>query len=284
MVKQGNAPEPGVALLRLSSLNLVRVVLGNPFVLICGNLRLPVAAVIAAAFSIASLAQSSAQPAWTSTTTTKVKPEMRAQFEGYLKQVMAAYKKGGTPWFLTLQTFAGDTTEYTTIVPVMKFADLDGPPVPAGVLGQKGWESLSSKIARCYSAQTRQYATPLTALEINRTDAPIGLYWVETRSQAVQEKMDDYLDWLKDEYRPALEKAGVAGFRVSIVVFGSAGGEIVSMRMLKDLAEIDGGSILTRALGSDGARTVSAKGAKLVLATSTRILRVRTDLTYSPSN
>jgi hypothetical protein len=252
--------------------------------LMSGNLRLPVAAVIAAVFSIASLAQSGAQPAWISTTTTKVKPEMRAQFEGYLKQVMAAYKKGGTPWFLTLETFAGDTTEYTTVVPVIKFADLDGPPVPVGVLGQKRWESLSRKIARCYSAQTLEYATPLTALEINKTDAPVGLYWVETRSQAVQGKMDDYLDWLKDEYRPALEKAGVAGFRVSIVVFGAAGGEIASMRMLKDLAEIDGGAILTRALGSDRARAVSAKGATLVLATFTRILRVRSDLTYSRSN
>jgi hypothetical protein len=265
-------------------LNLVKVAHGSQFMLISGNLRLLVAAVIAAAFSVASLAQNSAQPAWISTTTTKVRPEMRAQFEGYLKQVMAAYKKGGTPWFLTLQTFAGDTTEYTTVVPVMKFADLDGPSVPAGVLGQKGWESLSSKIARCYSAQTRQYATPLTALEINRTDAPVGLYWVETRSQAVQEKIDAYLDWLKDEYRPALEKADVARFRVSIVVFGAAGGEIVSMRVLKNLAEIDAGSVLTRALGSDEARAVSAKGATLVLGTFTRILRLRPDLTYLQSN
>jgi hypothetical protein len=258
--------------------------MGIQFMRISGNLRLLLAAAITAAFSLASLAQSSTQPAWISITSTKVKPDMQAQFEGYLKQVMAAYKKGGTPWFLTLQTFAGDTTEYTTVVPVMKFADLDGPAVPAEVLGQKGWESLSSKIAHCYSTQTRQYATPLTALEINKTDAPVGLYWVETRSQTVQEKMDDYLDWLKDEYRPALEKAGVAGFRVSIVVFGAAGGEIVSTRMLKDLAEIDGGSILTRALGDDRARAVSAKGAKLVLSTYTRILRVRTDLTYSHSN
>ena len=241
-------------------------------------------ALIATASAIASFAQSSPQPAWISITITQVKPAKRAQFERYLKQVLAAYKKGGTPWFLTLQTFAGDTTEYTTVVPVMTFADLDGPPVPAKVLGQKGWESLSNKIARCYNAQTRQFATPLTALEINKTDAPVGSYWVENRSQAIQEKMDDYLDWLKNEYRPALEKAGVAGFRLSIVVFGAEGGEIISMRMLKDLAEIDGGSILTRALGSDRAREVSAKGAALASAKSTRILRVRSDLTYLQSN
>jgi len=253
-------------------------------VLIRANSRLLAAVIIAVAFSTGSLAQSSEQPGWINITTTKVKPEMRAQFEGYLKQVMAAYKKGGTPWLFTLETIAGDTTEYTTLVPVMKFADLDEPPAPAGVLGQERWESLSRKIARCYSTQTRQYATPLTAFEINKAGAPVGFYWVETKSQVVQEKMDAYLDWLKDDYRPALEKAGVARFRASIIVFGAAGGEIVSMRMLKNLAEIDGGSILTRALGSDGARAVSAKAATLVIGTSTRILRLRSDLTYLQSN
>lgn len=251
---------------------------------ISGKVRFLIATILAAALSVPSFAQSEPQPTWISTTITRVKPEMRVRFEGYLKQVMAAYKKGGTPWFLTLQTFAGDTTEYTTIVPVMKFADLDGDSGPSEVLGDKGWENLSKKISHCYTAQNRQYSTPLTALEINKTDALIGLYWIETRSQPIQEKMNEYVDWLKDEYRPALEKAGVAGFRASIVVFGAAGGEIVSARMLKDLAEIDEGSILTRALGTDKAQVVSARGDKLVLSTSTRILRLRTDLTYSHSN
>ena len=139
-------------------------------------------------------------------------------------------------------------------------------------------------MAHCYNSQTVQYATPITALEINRTDAPMGLYWVETRSHVAPTKMDDYLDWLKNEYHPALEKADVVGFRVSIVVFGSAGSEVVSMRMLKDLAEIDEGSILSRGLGNDKARVVGAKGATLVLANSTRIIRARPDLTYSQSH
>ena len=45
---------------------------------------------------------------------------MRQEFEDCLKQIIAAYKKAGIPWFLTLQNFAGDTTEYTTVVPVMR--------------------------------------------------------------------------------------------------------------------------------------------------------------------
>src|SRR5258708_34281384 len=167
-----------------------------------------------ATFSNVCVAQSDVQPTWTGSTTTKVKPELRQEFEAYLKQLMTAYKKAGTLWFLTLETFAGNTTEYTTVVPVMNFGDLDDPPVVTKVLGEAGWERLSRRIARCYTEQSRQYATPDTELEIDKADVPRVMYWVETSTLVAPGKMGDYLNWLKNDYRPALEKAGVARFRV----------------------------------------------------------------------
>ena len=239
------------------------------------------AAVLVAGLSGPCFAQSDVQSSWTASTTTQVKPEMRQNFEGHLKQLMAAYKKAGIPWFLTFENFAGDTTEYTTVVPVMKFGDLDGPSVVAKVLGEAGWEHLSRKMAQCYTAQTRQYATPRTDLEINQKDVPMGIYWVETSILVEPGKMGDYLNWLQNEYRPALEKAGVAHFQVSQPIFGTVAGEIVTMRMLKNLAEIDGGPVLSRALNEEGARAVIAKSVALVSSSNTRIIRVRTDLSYS---
>src|ERR1051326_1205544 len=132
------------------------------------------ATVLSTSFSIVCFAQGDLRLKWADSTTTKVKPAMRQEFEGYLKQLMAAYRKAGTSSFLTLDTFAGDTTEYTTVVPVMKFGDLDGPSVVAKVLGEAGWARLSRNMARCYAAQTRTYATPQAELEIDKTDAPIG--------------------------------------------------------------------------------------------------------------
>jgi hypothetical protein len=206
---------------------------------------------------------------------------MRQEFEGYLKQLIAAYKKAGTLWFLTLETFAGDTTEYTTVVPVMRFRDLDDPSVVTKVLGEAGWERLSRRIARCYTAQSRQYATPHTELEIDNADVPTGMYWVETSTLVAPGKMGDYLNWLKNDYRPALEKAGVARFLVSQPIFGAVAGEIVTRRMLKNLAEIDGGAVLSRALSDEQARAIAAKSVALVSSSNTRIVRMRTDLSYS---
>jgi len=232
-------------------------------------------------FAQGTVQQSDVQPRWTGSTTTKVKPEMRREFEGYLKQLMAAYKKAGTLWFLTLETFAGDTTEYTTVVPVMKFGDLDGLSVVTKVLGEAGWERLSRKIARCYTAQSRQYATPQTELDIDNADVPMGIYWVETSTLVAPGKMGDYLNWLKYDYRPALEKAGVAHFQVTQPIFGAAAGKIVTMRMLKNLAEIDGGAALSKALTDEQARAVAAKSVPLVSSSTTRIVRMRADLGYT---
>jgi hypothetical protein len=234
-----------------------------------------------ASFSSVCFAQSDVQPRWTDSTTTKVKPEMRREFEGYLKQLMAAYKNAGSLWFLTRETFAGDTTEYTTVVPVMKFGDLDGASVVVKALGEGGWKRLSRDMARCYTAQTRQFATPQTGLEINKTDVPMGMYWVETTMLVAPGRMGDYLQWLQNDYRPALEKAGVAHFQVSQPIFGAEAGEIVIRRMLKNLGEIDEGPVLSKALNDEDARAVAAKAVALVSSSNTRIVRVRTDLSYS---
>ena len=239
------------------------------------------ATVFAAGFAGTCFGQGPGLPAWTDSTTTKVIPGMRREFEGNLKQLVAAYKKAGVPWVLTFETFAGDTTEYTTVVPVMKFGDLDGPSVVLKALGDAGWERLSRNMARCYTAQTRQYATPNRALEINKTDVPTGMYWVETTTLVAPGRLGDYLNWLQNDYRPALEKAGVAHFQVSQPIFGAEAGEIVIRRMLKNLGEIDEGPVLSKALNEEDARAVAAKAATLVSSSDTRIVRVRTDLSYS---
>jgi len=239
------------------------------------------ATVLVASLSPPSLGKSDLQPRWTASTTIKVKPGMRHEFEGYLKELIAAYKSSGAMWFRTFDTYAGDTTEYTTIVPVMKFGDLDGPSVGEKALGEERWKRLSGKMARCYTSQTRQYATPQIEIEINKTAVPAGVYWVETTTLLAPGKMSDYLIWLRNDYRPVLEKAGVAHFQVSQPVFGAAVGEIVTTRMLNNLAEIDLGPVLSKVLNDEEARAVAAKSVALVSSSSTRILRLRTDLSYA---
>jgi hypothetical protein len=117
-------------------------------------------------------------------------------------------------------------------------------------------------------------------LEINKVNGPMGVYWLETRTLVAQGRMDDYLTWLKNDYLPALQTAGVTHFFVSRPIFGGEGGEVVASRMLKNLAEIDDGPILTKTLGETEARAVNARSVPLVRSSNTRIVLVRTDLSY----
>ncbi|HEY3841145.1 MAG TPA: hypothetical protein VGL72_31455 [Bryobacteraceae bacterium] len=238
------------------------------------------ALILASGFFQGCYAQDNVLPRWIDSTVIEVKPGMRQEFEGYLKQLIAAHKKAGARWFLTFETFAGDTTEYTTIIPVMKFGDLDGPTAVAKISGEKSWHDLSRKMARCYTRESRQFATPQAELEISKPGPAESSYWVQTNTLVTPGRMGDYLNWIRNDYRPALEKAGVTGFQVSQPIFGAPGSEIVTLRELRNLGEIDGGAVLSRALSNDDARAVASRAAALVTSSHTRIVRVRTDLSF----
>jgi hypothetical protein len=123
----------------------------------------------------------------------------------------------------------------------------------------------------------------VTSLEIGSPGARDGEYWVETRISTASGKMEEYLAWLRDAYRPALEKAGGSRFMVNVPMFGSTTGDVVLTRTLQNLDEIDAGPVLARALGPDQARALTTQSAQFVLSSRTRILRLRNDLSYGPS-
>ncbi len=219
------------------------------------------------------LAATDTPAAWTSSTSIRIRPKMQQRFEQTLKELITAHQRAGTPWFLTFETFAGDTSEYTIMAPVQDFASLEARP--------PDFDRLERILSRYATAQVREYATPRSDAEIRRAVVPLASYWVETRSRIAAGRMSEYVAWLKNDYRPALQKAGVAHFRVSQPIFGSESGEIVTLRMLENLNEIDRGAVLSRALSDDEARVIAGKAAALVVSSHNRIVRLRSDLSYS---
>jgi hypothetical protein len=210
---------------------------------------------------------------WTSSTSIRVRPELQEGFEQTLRELISAHQRAGAPWFLTFETFAGDTSEYTIVAPVQDFASLEA--------RSPEFDRLERLLFRYATAQVHEYATPRSDAEIRRADVPLSSYWIETRSRIAAGRMSEYVAWLKNDYRPALLKAGVAHFRVSQPIFGAESGEIVTMRMLESLKEIDRGAVLSRALSDDEARVITSKVAAVVVSSHTRIVRLRSDLSYS---
>jgi hypothetical protein len=219
-------------------------------------------------------------PTWLRFQTTTIKPEMRQEFEGYVKQVAAAYKKAGVPLFVVYENVAGNLNEYTSVLGIAKFAEMDGTSPLVKSLGEEGSANLLRNVARCETSQTRYFALPQDDLTINK--GQLGTLFMQTRTVVTAGKMPEYQNWLKNDYKPALEKAGVTQLRVSRPIFGVAGNQIETIRMMKDFAEIDGGPILQK-LGADAARALNAKTNGLVQSSRTTIIRVRPDLSVLPA-
>ena len=238
-------------------------------------------AVLALSIPTAGLAQANG-PTWLRFQNTRVRPEMRQEYEGYMKQIAAAYKKTSVPFFITTQNVAGDMTEYTSVLPLMKFGDMDGPNPLLKVIGEEGLANLGRAAARCEISATRYYSLPMNELMINKGTVATGMLWMMTRTFLNQGKFAEYEAWMKNDWKPAMEKAGVTQLRVSRPIFGVPGGEVQTVRMLKDFAEIDGGPILNQKLGAEAARALNAKTNGMVRATTTTLVRVRADLSYMP--
>ena len=225
-----------------------------------------------------------AAPAWIRFTASTIKPEMASEYEGYLKQMAAAYKKAGQPIYAVLTNVAGNRYEYTTVTFVMKWADLDGPNPIQKALGEESYANLTRSMSRCVVSSTRYYSLPWDDVTINKP-AATGQYFMRTRIPVATGKNAEYRAYLKNELKPVYEKGGVNWFRVSTPVFGGPAGTVETLRMMKNLGEIDAGPLTTRILGAEGAQALGAKAQALIRgASQITIMQSRPELSWLPES
>jgi hypothetical protein len=242
------------------------------------------------AFALASvqtlLAQppSESTPKWSLVTLTTIKPEMRAEYEAWQKQMTAAYKKAEVPSRAVLQTVMGDLFEYVTVTPLAHFADMDGASPVERALGKDEAAAFMRKGA-IYLTSARRIAT-LAHDELsirNQTSEPAP-YAVVTSMRLVPGKSTEFDAWMKDEYMPAMKKAELKNFWVSQTVFGGDPNERVTVRPMKAMSEIDAGPLTIKALGAEGARKLMSRSAGIVESVQFRIVRYRPELSYELSS
>lgn len=241
-----------------------------------------VSAILAIGLPALSSAQTAPAPQWLRFSVETVKPDMVQEFEGYKKQLAAAYKKAGLPVYAVLQNYSGNRNEYTTVTFVMKFGDLDSPSPIRKALGDEAFNNLVASIGRCVTSTTWYFSLPWDDVAIDK-GGTVGEYFIRTRVPIATGKNADYRAYLKNELKPVLEKGGVTFYRASTPVFGGPAGTVETTRMLKNLGEIDGGPIQTRVLGAAGAQALAAKAAALTRGPAQNtILRLRPELSLLP--
>jgi hypothetical protein len=92
----------------------------------------------------------------------------------------------------------------------------------------------------------------------------------------------EYWSFMKDEYIPALKKAGVTEFYTAASTMFGQGGRIVTLRPINDLAQLDGAAPLVKALGQQGADALDRKLTKLIASYRLLLTYSRPELSFPP--
>ena len=220
---------------------------------------------------------------WTVITTSHIKPEFRQEYEAGQKELTAAYIKGGAPYRIVLQTMLGDMMEYTTVVPLGKFAEFDAPTPVVKALGDMGSQKLLKRVGAYLMDVHRATELSMPDISINTPMENMGKYAQVSIIRLFPGKAAEFASFMKDDYLPAMRKGDIANLWTSRPVFGGDLNERVTVMPMQRMAQLDGGPVLTKAVGADAARKINEKRNTIVESTRYMVVQVRTDLSHMPS-
>jgi len=230
--------------------------------------------------------QAAPAPESLSITVVSVKPEMMMEFQNFMKNTTnPALKKGGLKWREVWQSTGatGDAFEYVLVTPVAKLADFDGPSALEKGLppqGMTAWQTKAGSLVnsvRRFIIRTR----PDLSFAAQRTGAPklAVVHFVHVAPN----RNNDYENYLKNDFVPAMKQAGVT-YLVSQTIFGGNANEYITLTMRDSFADLDKGPVLVQALGQDAAQKLMQKvPAGAVVHLERSITRFVPDLSIMPA-
>jgi hypothetical protein len=218
------------------------------------------AVVVALASSLTASAQAQApSPTLYRYVHTQIKPEMLNEWLDLQKnEVIPALKKAGqTTRVVYVASLFGNTYEYVTITPFAKYADFDGDSPVVKALGQAATDRLVGKLRKCVASQYSYSGNRLTDIS-NATDGPPPEIAVFVRYRIASGKMTDFRDLMKSDVLPVYKKANARLFVTQRGV-GANVNDVTMTTGYAKYADLDGGSVLVKQLGVDGAAKINAK-------------------------
>jgi hypothetical protein len=239
-----------------------------------------------ALLTLGSLALSPAQdmpkPQWVLVTISKVKPDMRLQYEGYQKELSAAYKKANVPFRVVYQNVLGDLAEYSSVYPIPDFGSMEGDSPTVRALGKDQAAELTRKGSQYLMDLRRTALVMRPDLSVLEKAPRLLPYAVISRVTLAAGKQHNYDQWVQNELNPAMKMGGVTQIFTYQTIFGG-GPDYVSIAPIDKLAFIDAGHPAWKMEGGRAAaEKMFARTAGVVTSADSNIVRLRPDLGYFP--
>jgi len=219
-------------------------------------------------------------PAHNSVSIIHLKPDMLDEWIDLEKnEAIPAWKKGGLPSLTTYHTVRGNPFEYVIAAPFDKYAQFDGDSPVVKALGAAGAARLGAKIRKCEESVQTFVSTPLPELS-NTPVGEIADIYVSSRYRVNAGHIQEYQDFIKSELLPLYKKAGQR-FVVNRRGLGADADDFVSQTFVGNkYADLDAGSIVTKALGADGAAKLAMKRATMATLVEQLVRRRVPELSF----
>jgi hypothetical protein len=241
------------------------------------------AAVAALGGSLMAQGAPQAPPARVLVTTTYVKPDMVGAFQDLQRtEAMPANKKGGTPWrwVFTNGPLSGDGFVFLTVIPIANFAAFDQGPALQRALGPDGAAKFNAKIRPMIVSQHQMLQTLQPNLSLQSFSSTLPALAIVTTIDLIPGKNPEFVAMQRDDYLPALKKAGVTDYLVFNTNYGGPGLQRSIVQYLPNYAALDQPNPIQRALGPEGAQKLNLRRQAIITRAENAVYRLVPDLSY----
>jgi hypothetical protein len=230
----------------------------------------------------AATAATPAAPMFVRLTIVEVRPDMVADYVALQKsETIPALQKAGIEFRDAWRTGvfgSGFTIAY--IAPLKTFAALDGPNPLLASMGEEGYRAYQMKMGKLISSQRTYALRERPDLGHKTEGSPMSKLGVLASVEVVPGRATEFETILKNEWTPALKKAGVATYSVSQVVFGGSAGQYYTFTPIENFAQLDKGHPIVNSIGEAGMNKLIAKMGPSTRSVERWIIRYDAELSF----
>jgi hypothetical protein len=212
----------------------------------------------------------------------EIRPDMMSDYVALQKSdTMPALQKGGVPWRNAWRTGNfGSTFTIAYLTPMKSFAALDEPNPLIKAMGDDAYREYLAKMARLITSQRVYALRDRPDLGLKSDGTPMAKLGVLASVEVMPGRATEFETILKNEWTPALKKAGVPAYGVSQVVFGGSAGQYYTFTPIENYAQLDAGHPITKAIGEAGMNRLVAKMGNSTRSVERFIIRYDDELSF----
>jgi len=211
-----------------------------------------------------------------------VKPDRASDFQAEIKAYNALLAKSSTTHYSSTWMSLTGPHEYAHVIYYKNWADLDYSMSTDPQMKDEALDlaRISMRINDCTVSSHRVIEEVMPDYNISSGNMPKMIRVLQT--QVRPEKYHEYLELMKHEIFPAVQKAATKDYNVAAERFGESSMQITSVTGFDNWADLDAGIGAQKGLSKEDYQALVDKVRNLIMQSEFDVYRFEPDLSYLP--